>query len=144
VAIQAIVFDLDDTLIIEEATARASLRTAAALLPGVDAHHVEEAVLAHARRIWRAGSHHRVCAQIGVASWEALWSDFAGCHPILDPIRDWSIAYRQQAWMAALAELGVNGDPALAAAMSDAYVYAQRSGHPVVEGATEIVRTLHH
>lgn len=136
---QALIFDLDDTIIVEEAVARASLRSAARLVPDVEAHRVEEVVLTTARAAWRAGPHHRVALDLGIASWEGLWSDFEGCHPILDGLAAWAPAYRQQSWQSALAELQ-RDEAGLASAMGAAYGDAQRAGHPLIDGAADAVR----
>jgi HAD superfamily hydrolase (TIGR01549 family) len=141
VALRAVILDLDDTLIIEEATARASLRSTARLLPDLDPVRVEEVVLGAARAAWRAGPHHRLAVELGIASWEGLWSRFQGCHPCLDGLAAWAPTYRTQAWRAALAELGADG-LALAEAMADAYDAAQRAGHPLIDGAREAVEGL--
>jgi putative hydrolase of the HAD superfamily len=137
----AVIFDLDDTLIVEEAVARSSLRRAAELLEGRDPAQVVEIVLATARRIWRAGPDYPLCHRLGIASWEGLWATFEGSPSILDEVRAWAPTYRQEAWHAALAEFGVD-DPALAATLSDAFVASQRRGHPLLEGAAELVHTL--
>lgn len=140
-ALRAVILDLDDTLIVEEATARASLRAAARLLPDIDPARVEEVVLAAARAIWRAGPDHPLAVELGIASWEGLWSRFEGCHPCLAGLAAWAPTYRAQAWRAALAELGID-DPDVAGAMADAYESAQRAGHPLIDGAAEAVGRL--
>ncbi len=138
---QAVILDLDDTLIVEEAVARASLRRAAELVRGRDPGGVAAVVLATARRIWRAAPDYPLCNRLGIASWEVLWATFDGSPSILDEVREWVPAYRQEAWRAALAELGID-DPALATRLSDTYVESQRRGHPLIEGAAEFVHTL--
>ena len=74
----AVIFDLDDTLIVEEAVARSSLRRAAELLEGRDPAQVVEIVLTTARRIWQAGRDYPLCHRLGIASWEGLWATFGG------------------------------------------------------------------
>ncbi|MHB8670418.1 MAG: HAD family hydrolase [Acidimicrobiales bacterium] len=140
-SVRAVIFDLDDTLIVEATVARASLRAAAAPCPGLDPGHLEQVALACARRAWRAGPHHRLCLDLGFASWEGLWSSFAGCHPSVDGLREWAPGYRADTWQAAASELGV-GKSGLASAMADAYVEAQRGGHPLIDGAAATVREL--
>jgi putative hydrolase of the HAD superfamily len=136
-----VIFDLDDTLIIEEEVARSSLRHAARLLPDHDPHRVEEVVLATARRLWRAGPYSPLCWDLGIASWEGLWATFEGGHPVLDDLRDWARSYRPEVWRQALEALEVE-DPRLADALSDSYVESQRGGHRLIDGAAETVRTL--
>lgn len=135
-----VIFDLDDTLIVEEAVARASLRATAALVPGADPDRVEAVVLVTARALWRAGPHHPLAAALGIASWEGLWATFDGGHPSLDDLAAWVPGYRERAWRAAATELG-SDDPELASAMAAAYVEAQRTGHHLIDGAAETVRS---
>jgi phosphoserine phosphatase len=141
--VRAIVFDLDDTLIVEEATAHASLRAAAAAAPhlGLDPHGLERTVLAEARRRWQAGPHYELCAELGFASWEGLWSTFEGGHPRLEGLRQWAPSYRRATWQSALAELGAD-DPGAADACAESFAAHQRRGHPLVDGADTTVRTL--
>ena len=134
------IFDLDDTLIVEEGTAHASLRATARLLPGADPGRVEQVALAAARAAWRAGPYHPLALALGFASWEGLWATFEGGHASLAGLAAWVPTYRRQAWEAAVAELG-RDDPGLAPAMAAAYVEAQRAGHPLIGGAAETVRT---
>lgn len=136
-----VIFDLDDTLIVEEEVALASLRRAAQLVEGKDPGQVQEAVLVTARRIWHAGPDYPLCRQLGIASWEALWATFEGSPSVLDEVRDWVPVYRQETWRAGLAELGID-DPALATALSGAYMEYERNGHPLVAGAAELVHSL--
>ena len=138
---RAVILDLDDTLIVEEATARASLRSTAQMLPDLEPDRVEKAVLWAARAVWRAGPHHRLAVELGIASWEGLWSRFEGCHPCLAGLAAWAPTYRAQAWRTALAELGVDNS-ALAGEVADAYESAQRAGHPLIDGAAQAVDRL--
>jgi putative hydrolase of the HAD superfamily len=136
---RAVIFDLDETLIVEEATAHASLRSAARHVPGADPDRVVEVVVRAARAAWRTGPHYRLARALGLGSWEALWAGFDGCHVSVEGLAAWAPTYRRQAWLAAVAELGVD-DPGVAAAMAATYVEAQRAGHPLIEGAGEAVR----
>ncbi|HET6874075.1 MAG TPA: hypothetical protein VFH70_04815, partial [Acidimicrobiales bacterium] len=139
--LRAVILDLDDTLIVEEAKALSSLRSTASLLPGADPDHVADVVLACARAAWRAGPHHPLAVELGVASWEGLWARFDGCHPRLRGLAEWAPVFRESAWASAVAELG-HDDPALASAMAAAYDASQRSGHPLIEGADAAVRAV--
>lgn len=137
----AVIFDLDDTLVIEEEVARRSLRQVAGLIPGENPQRFEEVVLRCAHATWRTGPCFSLCQDLGIASWEGLWSTFEGGHPDLDDLRAWARGYRPAVWRQALAEFEVD-DPELAAAMADAYVSAQRRGHSLVDGAGDLVRSL--
>jgi len=137
----AVLFDLDDTLIVEAEVARQSLRQVAGLLPGQDPQRFEEVALRCARAAWRAGPCFSVCVDLGIASWEGLWATFEGGHRVLDDLRAWAPGYRAAVWREVLAELGVS-DAALAGAMAQAYIAAQQRGHHLLEGAEAVVRSL--
>jgi putative hydrolase of the HAD superfamily len=139
--LRAVIFDLDDTLIADQATARASVRTAARLLPGVDPDRVVETVLAAADAAWCSGPYADLALELGISSREGLWSHFEGCHPRLAGLAAWTPTYRTEVWRAALAALGI-GDEDVAIAMADAYEAAQRAGHAVLEGAGDVVRRV--
>ena len=140
---QAVIFDLDDTIIVEESFARASLRAAVAgaglNIDDVDG--LDSALLEGIRRVWRSGPFIDICTLLGIASWEGLWASFDGGHPMLDGLRQWVPTYRVEAWRVALEELGVD-DPDIAVSVADAYVQTQRQGHPLIPGAAETIRTL--
>jgi putative hydrolase of the HAD superfamily len=129
----AVIFDLDDTLIVEERFAMASLCEALAVLPGVDpGAHAAEA-LESIRTVWRRGADFPICVELGFASWEGLWSDFAGNHGLLAGLHAWAPTYRAEAWGAVADVFGID-DPALVLAAADRFEAAQRAGHPVIDG----------
>jgi HAD superfamily hydrolase (TIGR01549 family) len=129
----AVIFDLDDTLIVEEAFAMASLRTALALFPGVDPVASEPVALEAIRSVWRTGADHARCLELGLASWEGLWSTFEGNHRSLDGLLAWAPDYRAEAWAAAAGALAVD-DPRVVEEAALRFEAAQRSGHPPIDG----------
>jgi putative hydrolase of the HAD superfamily len=141
VGFEAVVFDLDDTLIIEAETAHASMRQVAALLNENNADEVANALFESARSVWRSGPHRELCLELGIASWEGLWSNFEGNHASVDGLRDWVPGYRQAAWRDGLNGLGID-DPVLASRMASTFIEAQRSGHRSIAAAQRVVRLL--
>ena len=133
---RAVIFDLDDTLIVEESFAMASLREALAVLPGVDPEGRESEALEAVRSVWRTSPHYEVCVGLGFASWEGLWSSFADNHAVLDGMEAWAPGYRADAWDAVGATFGVE-DPTAVAVAADTFDAAQRRGHPPIEGMAE-------
>jgi putative hydrolase of the HAD superfamily len=129
----AVIFDLDDTLIVEESFAMASLRQGLAVLPGVDPVSAEDVALEAIRSVWRSCPDNRVCVELGFASWEGLWSDFTGNHAVLSGMEAWVPTYRAEAWAAVGAAFGVD-DPVLTRAAADRFEAAQRAGHPAIDG----------
>lgn len=94
-----------------------------------------------AREIWRDSPHAELGRDLGIASWEALWANFTGGHPRLDEVRDWVPSYRDMVWRHALERCGA--DSAAAPQLARAYIRFQRSGHPHIPGALDLVRRLH-
>ena len=139
--------DLDDTLIEEEPHARAQLRRTAELVDGVGPDGWDDVVIEAARSLWHASPYHRDFQALGFASWEGLWATFDGVHPRLEGLASWSQRYRTEAWRLALRSVGRSPDDAgelddLVDALSARYVQGQRSGHPVLPGAVELVTRL--
>ncbi|HEY5250027.1 MAG TPA: HAD family hydrolase [Acidimicrobiales bacterium] len=139
--VRSTIFDLDDTLIIEEEVARASLGKVAGLLPDRDPAHVADVLLTTAQQLWRAGPYRQICFDLGIASWEGLWATFEGGHPVLDGLRDWARTYRPAVWRQALATLGIE-DPTMVEAMAALYLESQRRGHRLIVGADSLVHSI--
>ncbi len=137
----AVIFDLDDTLIVEQAFAMASLREALGELPGVDPVASEPVALEAIRSVWRQGPDHGICLELGIASWEGLWATFEGNHELLDGLHSWAPTYRARAWEAAVSALGVD-DPDLASVAAERFLVAQRRGHPDIAGARETLERI--
>ena len=104
---RAVIFDLDDTLIVEQAFAMASLREAIAVFPGVDPVADEADALEAVRSVWRSGADYPLCLALGFASWEGLWSTFEGNHGSVAGLHEWSSTYRALAWEAVAVRFGV-------------------------------------
>ncbi|HLM95428.1 MAG TPA: HAD family hydrolase [Acidimicrobiales bacterium] len=132
--------DLDDTLIEEEGHARTQLRNTADLVDGIEHDTWDEVVIASARSLWHASQYAPDFAKLGFASWEGLWATFEGVHPRLQGLASWVSTYRAETWRCALRAVGQ--DPSAAETLSERYVAGQRSGHPVLPGALELVGRL--
>jgi putative hydrolase of the HAD superfamily len=135
-----VLLDLDDTLIEEESHARAQLRSTAGLVDGIDAETWDEVVIESARSRWRTSPYYPDFVGLGFASWEGLWATFDGVHLRLEGLTSWAGSYRLEAWRDALRAVGQ--DPSNAEVLSERYIEGQRSGHPVLPGALDLVRRL--
>jgi putative hydrolase of the HAD superfamily len=135
---RAVVFDLDDTLIVEVPFAMRSLREALATLPGVDPDASELTALEAIRSVWRQGADHDLAVALGFASWEGLWSTFSGNHPSLAGLEAWAPTYRTGAWRAVGAALGIDDADRLGGA-AHTFEEAQRRGHPVIAGMHDVL-----
>lgn len=112
--VRALLFDLDETLMVEAASIQATLHATCSLAEerGVKGDALRESVLNRARELWHASPLYGYCRRVGISSWEGLHGDFGGDDPNLKDLRTWIPDYRRLAWAAALADVGVR-DPAL-------------------------------
>jgi len=130
---RALLFDLDDTLVVQESAEVASFEATARLAA---AHHpVDERALAisarsEARELWLAAPTYPYCVRVGISSWEGLWCRFEGDEPHSIWLRSWSPTYRRETWARALALQGVD-DMALAEELGDRFALERRSRHEV-------------
>jgi len=127
----AILFDLDETLVLEEESVRAAFL--AALEPararyGVDPEELHATVRRCAREIWHTSPMRPWCLQIGVSSWEGLTALFVGEIPEVVALREWAPEYRAAAWRRSLAAHGI-GDDAFAGELAERYAVERDQRH---------------
>ena len=145
IAIRAVLFDLDDTLMPDEAAADEAIIATARVakewhnIPPGD---LKNSVRRIARRIWRA---YPVVApyngEFDVSSWSALAARFEGEDEELKQLRAWAPEYRRQVWTEALAESGI-ADPLLADTLSCVYVAERRARYQPYPDALPVLRDL--
>jgi putative hydrolase of the HAD superfamily len=140
----ALLFDLDDTLMVEEPAAVEAFQataSGAAVCHELDAEVLATAARTHARELWYATPVHAYCLQVGISSWEGLWCRFAGDEPNVAWLRDWSPTYRREAWRLALAGQGIE-DVALAEDLGERFVAERRARHKVFEDVVAALTEL--
>ncbi len=129
--IEAILFDLDDTLVVEEASVEAAFLATCERVRkkhGVEPETLHQTVRREAREVWQAAPTITYCRTIGISSWEGLWARFLGDDPNLKTLREWAPAYRREAWSRALAEHGITDVP-LADELAEAFQDERRARH---------------
>lgn len=142
--VRAILFDLDETLVAEEAVAHASFAAAArvaAQREDIDPEILADDARAHARRLWYGTSQHDWCLRVGISSWEGLWCRFEGDLPELQALRAWAPEFRRSTWNAGLLEQGVV-DSQLAEELSTIYEREQRAAKRVFPEVESELRKL--
>ena len=86
-ALKVLVFDLDDTLVVEKESAAAAFRVTCQLAAerlSLDPAALHASIRESCRELWHHHNPARAYAvAVGISSWEALWSCFAGEHPAL-------------------------------------------------------------
>jgi len=137
----AILFDLDDTLVVEDAAAAATFRATAASVDGVDAARLAADARGCARELWRSTPVHGYCMRVGISSSEGLWCRFISEEPNTSWLRTWSAEYRRETWARALARQGVR-DGALAEALGERFAAGRRTRHEVFPDAEPVLAEL--
>ena len=128
---RALLFDLDDTLVVEEPAAAAAFHATAQVASTrhrVDIGGLAGAARERARELWYAAPTHSYCMRVGISSWEGLWCRFEGEEPHVRSLRKWSPRYRHEVWNLALTDQGVH-DPVLAEELSERYGMERRTRH---------------
>jgi putative hydrolase of the HAD superfamily len=142
--IKVLVFDLDDTLVVEKESAAAAFRATCQLAAErvrLDPAALHASVRQSCRELWHHHNPARAYAvAVGISSWEALWSRFAGDHPDLALLRAWAATYRRTAWLNALQTQGID-DPDLAAELAEAYPKNRRRRHIVYDDVRPALET---
>jgi len=145
VAIEAVLFDLDDTLIEEEDSAKWALAQTcliAAARHGLDSRRLVDLVRQHAGDLWRSVDTITYCRAVGISSWEGLWARFVGAEdPNLERLRSWAPTYRFKTWAAALNAFGIHDDT-LASEVANAFPVIRNQRHVVLPGAVDILAAL--
>ena len=140
----ALLLDLDDTLIPDESAAEAAFLAACAPVAkryGLDPAAVARSAGTCARQIWRASDHIAYCQSIGISSWEGLWAGFTGAAPELQRLHAWAPTYRREAWRRALAEHGVD-DPAYAEQLAERFRHERRQRNAMFPDAADLLPKL--
>lgn len=126
--IRAILFDLDETIILDEPVSREAYLAAARLAAplGADVERLSDRAHQAARRLWAEGPHHAYCDRIGHSAGEGLWARYdRGEHPAIAGLRAWAPDYRVAVWREALQEQGIASDQ-LPPAMVERFFEARR------------------
>jgi putative hydrolase of the HAD superfamily len=143
IKVRAVLFDLDETLIEEEASNDASALAACAIAQarhGADPGALLTALRKCSSELFLAGPMIDYCRDIGISSREALWGSFSAGDSALAPLRQWIPEYRLRAWSGALREAGID-DRALAAELAQYSASDRKERHVVFP---ESVRILQH
>jgi putative hydrolase of the HAD superfamily len=141
---RSLLFDLDDTLMVEEPAAVAAFQATARFAAAhheVDAPTLALAARSQARELWRAAPTYPYCLQVGISSWEGLWCQFHGEQPSTRSLRTWSPTYRREAWRLALADQGIE-DVELAEALGERFAAERRKRHEVFADAVSSMSVL--
>ncbi len=107
-----LIFDLDDTLILQDKMTVETVRYCTAFL-GLDPDIFWSTFQRTSREAFEELPSAEYCRMVGISAQEGLWGEFGGAHPALNQLRRALSAYRFEAWHRALDEHGFS-DPELA------------------------------
>jgi len=143
--VETVLFDLDETLIEEEASNDASALAACALAHqrhGADVNLILKALRAHSLELWRAGPALEYCRDIGISAREGLWGAFTGdASSHLKILREWIPGYRLDAWKRALAAVAID-DAAMAHEMAEIFLADRKQRHVVFPESRAVLANL--
>ena len=141
---RALLFDLDNTLLMEDEATFSSVRRASELARdrvGVDADVLHAATLRVAEDLWRAAPIYAYAEEMGMWWGEGLWGEFRGDAAGLRAVRAFVPGFRRDVWRGALAAVAVSDD-ALATDLDATYVAARRRHQPVDPEADGVLEDL--
>jgi putative hydrolase of the HAD superfamily len=142
--IRAVLLDLDETILLDDAATEAAFAATAdhaAGRAGVDAGQLIDAVLRESAALWAAGPHPKWCHGIGTSEVEGLRARFEGDHPHWADMRAWGPGFRFASWQRALAACGIENDD-LARELDACFEEQRAATNPWIEGAEEAMREL--
>jgi putative hydrolase of the HAD superfamily len=144
-AIKALLFDLDDTLMVDEAVSHETFAQVAAVASsrfGTDPVRFASDAMSTARELWAAGACRPFCRSIGISAFECLWGGFTGDSPELTSLRTWATAYRVEVFSKALALQDKETSPDAASFLSAEFASTRRARQRLMPGAREVLAEL--
>lgn len=144
-AIRVLLFDLDDTLAVDEAVSHETFAHAAAVASsrfGVDPAIFARDAMAISRELWSEGACRPYCRSIGISAFECLWGGFVGESAELTALREWAHAYRVEVFARALAAQRNEVPPGAAEMLSGEFSSTRRARQRLLPGARELITVL--
>ncbi len=127
--IRAILFDLDETLILDHPVSIHAMRSCAFYAASWYSLDLDALILSftqHAKALWSHSPTHEYTERIGHSYGEGLWARYeTQVHPAIARLQEWAPHYRVAAWKAALAEQNLE-DEALAEALVERFISERR------------------
>jgi len=141
---EVLLFDLDDTLIIEKASAEAAFIEVSKYTHkkyGVNPDLFQESIRKNARKLWYGLPAHPYCKKIGISSWEGLWANFTGDHEMLQLLASYKDYYQFTSWYNTLLEFNIE-DKDFAAKISGLFRQERRKRHILFPETSEVLEYL--
>ncbi|WP_337867993.1 HAD family hydrolase [Meiothermus sp.] len=142
--IQAILFDLDETLILDHPVSLHTLRSCAfyaASWYSLDIPRLIQDAEEVAVRLWKASPVFDYTQRIGHSAGEGLWARYeVQTHPALKTLHDWAPSFRAAVWNETLARQNIY-DEALCEALAHRY-FSERRLYPRYPEIDELLKAL--
>ncbi len=143
--IRALLFDLDDTLAVDEAVSHETFAHVAAVAAsrfGVAPAQFARDTMQIARELWSEGACRPYCRSIGISAFECLWGGFTGETPELTALRNWAQKYRAEVFARALAAQLESYPSEAPEFLSGEFSSTRRARQRLLPGAREMVAQL--
>lgn len=143
--LEAVLFDLDDTLLVETASADEAFLATCSLAQhryGLDPAALHQRLRQEARTLWHASPERDTIDRISISHWEALWARFSGDDPDITRLRHWAHYYRREAWLRALRAFG-RDDVDFADELSREFRRQRQQRHILFADALPVLEALH-
>jgi putative hydrolase of the HAD superfamily len=140
--LNSILFDLDETLIMEWKSAeQAFFETMGLFDHRINKNDFVKVIRTEAKNLWYALPTIEYSLQVGISSWEALWADFSGKDPNLKSLSRLSKQYRVECWHRALQAFDIPSIT-LAEELSNQYIKIRSTKHVLFPETLETLRLL--
>jgi len=141
---QAVLFDLDNTLVMEDEATFAAVRSACAVASrhaGAPTDALFAALPLVAERLWKESPALAYTDRMGIWWGEGLWGEFRGENAELQALHDFVPGFRARVWREALAAVGVS-EEALAVEVAETYRTVRRGRQLVDPEADALLSAL--
>ncbi len=139
---RTVLFDLDDTLLVEWKSARDSfIKTISIIDIEIDKEEFVKTIREETRKLWYELPTIEYCRKVGISSWEALWADFDGENENLRLLAELAPEYRLYSWANALKQFGIN-DLTLAEELGESFKRIRNSKHVLYSDTVECLEQL--
>jgi putative hydrolase of the HAD superfamily len=108
-SINAIIFDLDETLITDSDATRKALQQTASYAEkqcAIDPERLYRAAYTHAKQLWRTAPTFSYCNSLGISASEGMWGYFENSGSQWQELHDWVPGYQIAVWEHALTAQG--------------------------------------
>ena len=139
-ALQAVIFDLDDTLLVDEAETRRAMHQTARFFGVRQPENFVDTAISRAHEVWQCNPRLDWCRMLGHSALEGLWCDYSGDDDNLNALADWQPRYLREVWKYTCQNCGISE---LCAGSAARHFQTERDRlHPWMPGAKTLLRFL--